>query len=651
MHPSAVLASLLCLATTQFAVPVEAIKATSLKLRSSPHVDLNYLAKRDYITTTFRPNNETVFGFYVDVLVGTPPQFFSLAFSTSSTTWLPSPKNFTVKRFCDENATGNEFWSCFYNNFYQPNRSSTYTPKRGELDNSYGTGLFAKGTWGSDVFKINQLTIPEVSFGLATNFTSAAELGLGVDFTRGSSPYPSLPEIMATDNAINLILYSIYINDIRSDGGEIFFGAIDEAKYEGTLATFDSRTVGRVDIQGVYWIDPDGKNTTLADSQDIGSQSVAEIQLGTPSLWVPNSVYRGLINAIPALTFSTAYEAYTVDCAVADADLGSVQFDLGDTIISVPARQILVEYPTGSGVCIFTLYQSSKPRTTSPDFLLGTPFLRSAFTVFDYTNNRTSIAQSVANSTSSTLREVPEGGILALSQRSGPSGTPTDTPTDTPTNDPNSSGTSSSTPSVSVVPAGNGGSETPIAAIVGGSLGGAAALIIAGVLIWLFVTRKKKDSETDMPLPPAQNFPPAPPQTFPPAQNFPPAHPGGLGPTEPQFAGYKPAEPQMGTVQHTYGVAPRGSQPPTNSVTSPPTSYNENWGGFGAGQPTNNGRPPSTVSGNSVEGYWQDGANYGGSPGQQPAPTGGQNANGLPSPPLNATGVYGSYGYSGYNQY
>ncbi|KAF3195400.1 hypothetical protein TWF225_003786 [Orbilia oligospora] len=637
MHPSAVLASLLCLATTQFAVPVEAIKATSLKLRSNPNVDLK-LTKRDYITTTFRPNNETVFGFYVDVLVGTPPQFLSLAFSTSSTTWLPSPRNSNATEFCEDNATGNKFWSCYYNSFYQPNRSSTYNSKRGRLNNNYGTGLFATGTWGSDVFKINQLTIPDVSFGLATNFTSAAELGLGVDFSRTFSPYPSLPEIMATEGAINLILYSIYINDIRNDGGEIFFGAVDEAKYEGNLATFESNTVGRVNIKGVYWIDPDGVNSTLADSSDIFAKDVAEIQLGTPSLWVPNSVYRGIINAMPALTYSTAYEAYTVDCTVADSDLGSLQFDLGDTIISVSARQILVEYPTGSGTCIFTLYQSSKSRATSPDFLLGTPFLRSAFTVFDYTNNRTSVAQSVANSTSSTLREVPEGGIVAMGQRPGDpsSGTPTNTPTSTSSNGPNVSG--SNGPSVSVIPAGNDDAGTPIAAIVGGSLGGAAALIIAGVLIWLFVTRKKKTVEPDMPFPPAQNFPP------------PPPGPHDVGPTDPNLTGYKPAMTTTATAQHTYGVVPL-SQPPSATITSPPTSFHDNWGrpGFGAaGQSMSNPRPPSTVSGNSVEGYSQDLSSYGGNPGQLP---GGQNANGMPSPPLNATGVYGNYGYSGYNQY
>ncbi|EPS38988.1 hypothetical protein H072_7250 [Dactylellina haptotyla CBS 200.50] len=111
--------ALVLAATTQFAQSVGAIKATSLKLRTNPKADLR-LTKRDYITTTFRPDNETVFGFYVDVLVGTPPQFFSLAFSTGSTTWLPAPKNTTVKKFCDSNATGNSFWSCYYKNFCEP---------------------------------------------------------------------------------------------------------------------------------------------------------------------------------------------------------------------------------------------------------------------------------------------------------------------------------------------------------------------------------------------------------------------------------------------------------------------------------------------------------------------------------------------------
>ncbi|KAK6352311.1 hypothetical protein TWF730_009141 [Orbilia blumenaviensis] len=626
-------ASLLCLATTQFATSVEAIKAVSLKLRSNPKADLK-LTKRDYISTSFRPNNETVFGFYVDVLVGTPPQFFSLAFSTSPVTWLPSPKNYTVEEFCDENATGNQFWSCHYDTFYEPNKSSTYVPKRGTLNNVYGNELFARGTLGSDVFKINQLTVPDVSFGLATNFTSAAELGLGVDFARAFSRYPSLPEVMAADGATNLVLYSIYVNDIRNDGGDIFFGAVDEAKYEGMLATFESSRVGRVNVNGVYWIGPDGNNSTIADSQDLGDQNVAEIQLGTPSLWLPNSIYRGLVEAIPVLTFATSYDAYTVDCDVANSDLGNIQFDFGESIISIPVRQMLVEYPTGSGVCVFTVYQSTKTRATSADFLLGTPFLRSAFTVFDYTNNQTSIAQSVANSTASTLREVPEGGILAMSQRSG------NPPPETPPQR-NPSGSATSSPTVSVVPSDNNDSGPPIAAIVGGSLGGAAALIIAGVLIWLFVTRNKKDTEPEMPLPPAEAFPPRPQ-----GHGF-DTRPQDMGPTDPNLTGYKP---QMTAVQHTYGApSSQASQPPgATQITSPPTSYHENWGnsGFAAGHPTNNGRPVSLVSRGSTTGsYGQDLSIYGGQQGQ------GGSQNGMPSPPLNATGVYGNYGYSGYNQY
>ncbi|KAK6531849.1 hypothetical protein TWF694_003014 [Orbilia ellipsospora] len=667
------------LATTQ---SVGAIKATSLKLRTNPNANLR-LTKRDYITTTFRPNNQTVFGFFVDVLVGTPPQFFSLQFSTSTTTWLPSPKNTTVKKFCDQNGTGDSFWSCFYPNFYNPKASSTYKARNGTLNNYYGTGLFAKGTYGSDTFKINQLTIPSVYFGLANNYTNAAELGLGVERPRVLSPYPSLPEVMADEGAINLIMYSVYVNDIRNDGGEIYFGAVDDAKFSGTMATYDSKTVGQVPVTGVFWIDgKSGKNSTLSGGTGSGTSGggqVGEIQLGTPALWLPNDVYSALINSIPALTYATAYEAYVVDCGIDDSELGTLQFNIAGQFISVSARQILVEYPTGSGNCVFTLYQTEQQSLSDPEYLLGTPFLRAAYTVFDYTNNRTSIAQSIANSTASTLVEVPEGGILALPQQSG-LGTPTTTiatqstlPTlsgnPTPTSTPTAASTSS-------------GKSTSVGAIAGGTIGGVALIAIAGILFF-FCRRKGKES-------PGMNEAPPP-----------PVHQDDLGSPGNKEAGYthsvaayrstpvSPVYPNpippiamgMGAGQHSYGITPQTQQPPPpqpqhqgypplpplQHVNAPPSSYHENWGGgggavspggysnsgggggggytdrgFSSSGTNNNGRPSSAVSGSTAGSggpyNGPDLSSFGGQPGMQ--------ANGL-----NAQGVYGNYGYSGYGTY
>ncbi|KAK6337904.1 hypothetical protein TWF696_001382 [Orbilia brochopaga] len=634
---SAVLMSLLCVATTTRFTHALDPKSASLKLRPNPLPNTR-LTKRDYIATTFRPDNETA-AFYVDVLVGTPPQFFSLALSTDSATWLPSPENKNATKFCEQDATSNSYWSCFYDHFFEPNSSSTFRPQPGELDRNYGTGIFAEGTWGSDIFKINQLTISNVSFGLATNWTTGGKLGLGVGYDKEGSPYPTIPEIMASESDINSILYSVYINDIRSDGGDLYFGAVDDAKYNGTLKSWDDFEVSQVPVSGVYWIAPNGTNSSLTGGLT-RSNDVGELQLGTPSLWLPNSVYSSLINSIPDLRYSAAYEAYTLDCQSADSDMGTLQFDIDGVVISIAVRQILLEYPPGSGFCVFTAYQNENAGLTGPDYLLGTPFLRSAYSVFDFTNNLTSIAPSIANSTSSNLREVPPGGVAALSQQASPTSSPIDTSTASPTMlPPNATTTATSSSS---------DKTTNIPAIAGGTIGG-VALIIAGIIAFLLVRRRRSQPQTDMPQPPMQDSGPVGGLPQPQAASNSPYGPG-TGSTAPFPQAepygyvsqlYKPPDAQPSqTVQHAYGH-------PNNyaagaSTSHAPSSYHESWGsaavppGTGGNGTGNGGRSASMVSGSSAT-YAQDLSSYSGGPGI--------------SPPLNAHGGYEHNSYNSYTGY
>ncbi|EWC44963.1 hypothetical protein DRE_01022 [Drechslerella stenobrocha 248] len=653
--------------TTTTTTTTSTAKAVTLQLRANPAPDIR-LTKRDYIASSFRSDSQAA-SYFVDVLVGTPPQFFPLALSSGSTTWVPSPRDTDSRRFCANRATGNEFWSCFYPNFFEPNKSTTFVPyANSRFDRTYGSSrIFAKGSWGSDVFQINQLTIANVSFGLATNWTTGGKLGLGVGLDRSVDSYPTIPEVMAADNAINLVLYSLYVNDIRNDGGGIYFGAVDQSKYTGSLRSYDSLEVGQVPVTGVYWISASGTNTSLTGEQ-VRSDDVGELQLGTPSLWLPNNVFTALVNLIPGLTYQQSYEAYTMQCG-ADLNLGVLQFDLDGMLISIGLRQILLEYPPGSGLCVFLAYQNSY---SGPKYLLGTPFLRSAFSVFDYTNNQTSIAPSVANSTSSSVREVPAAGVRALPQ-SGQSGDVA-SPSPTTALDPSPSATSIAA-----------STKPNVAAIAGGTVGGIVAIAIIASLAWFFIRRRNQQQQQqapDMPLPaPAERGDPFPysqdaispiatTQPSAPHYNF----------TQPQ---YKP--PEMTTTNIT-AISPASAStpshhyaynfPPANTYVDahahpyvepvhpyadptthpyqqphPPTSYHESWSAAAAMQQrnstdrrtpslasTNSGTyvPPaldlSTYGGGAMDamptnfGGGYDGGNGGGGQGQQGYPThGGHN--------------------------
>src|SRR6202035_321064 len=58
----------------------------------------------------------------------------------------------------------------------------------------------------------------------------------------GTSAYPNLVDQMVTQKLIQSRTYSLYLDDISASTGNILFGGVDTAKFQGTLATFPINT-------------------------------------------------------------------------------------------------------------------------------------------------------------------------------------------------------------------------------------------------------------------------------------------------------------------------------------------------------------------------------------------------------------------------
>src|SRR4051812_18842950 len=140
------------------------------------------------------------------------------------------------------------------------------------------------GVYGRDELMLNQVTVSNQTIGLATNFSTSATLGVGIWQDPNSYQYTSFLQNLQTQGQINSLIYSVYLNDIAGNG-DIYFGAVDETKFWGELHNFENPASygGLVPIDGVFWVDKNGTNTSLAASggSTNGSIQFGNIQLGT----------------------------------------------------------------------------------------------------------------------------------------------------------------------------------------------------------------------------------------------------------------------------------------------------------------------------------------------------------------------------------
>ncbi|RCK59238.1 Candidapepsin-10 [Candida viswanathii] len=99
----------------------------------------------------------------------------------------------------------------------------------------YPDGSAASGKLDRDDIRFGNDTLIEQLKFVTVHETSAKMSVLGIGIADSSSK--SLPVQVRRQGYIKKTVYSIYVNGSDAENGSILFGAIDHAKYEGTLAT------------------------------------------------------------------------------------------------------------------------------------------------------------------------------------------------------------------------------------------------------------------------------------------------------------------------------------------------------------------------------------------------------------------------------
>eukprot|EP01089_Gocevia_fonbrunei_P011266 TRINITY_DN2445_c0_g1_i1.p1 TRINITY_DN2445_c0_g1~~TRINITY_DN2445_c0_g1_i1.p1 ORF type:complete len:397 (+),score=80.28 TRINITY_DN2445_c0_g1_i1:70-1260(+) len=299
-----------------------------------------------------------------NITIGTPPQGpFAVVFDTgSSNLWIPS--------------TGCTFAGCLGKHKYNNSASSSTTPANCQpLFIPYGTG-FMLGFETTDVVEVGGVVVKNQVFGEAYYLAAFFEdvpidgiLGLAFQDIASDSAVPVFDN-MISQNLLKADLFSVYLSSTPNDTTSVvLFGEIDSNLYTGDLLY---TTV----IIPSYWLILMGDmsvGSKKIDSCEFDSECLVVVDTGTSIIVGPTYDIQGVINAI-------GYVA--PDCSNRKS-LPTISFNIAGKDLPLSSDYYIIEQPnntTGAPECVLGLEGSD---LVAPLWILGDPFLRAYYTVFD----------------------------------------------------------------------------------------------------------------------------------------------------------------------------------------------------------------------------------------------------------------------------
>jgi hypothetical protein len=249
-----------------------------------------------------------------------------------------------------------------------------------------------------------------MQFGIG--YTSSSPEGiLGIGYTInevqvnrfGLDAYPNLPQKLKNDGTISSVAYSLWLNDLDASTGSILFGGVDTDKYSGSLSTLPILQESGVYAEFIIALTDMGigNNKTALFSN---SNVPVLLDSGSSLMYLPDSVVTALYTRFNA-RYDSSQGAAFVDCDLANQS-GSLEFGFSGVTISVPYNELVIvaAISRGQPVCILGIAPAGKSVS-----VLGDTFLRSAYVVYDLSNNQISLAQTNFNATSSSIKEIKAG--------------------------------------------------------------------------------------------------------------------------------------------------------------------------------------------------------------------------------------------------
>lgn len=231
---------------------------------------------------------------------------------------------------------------------------------------------------------------------------------------QGVTPYENLPEAMVSAGLIKASAYSLWLNDLESSTGSILFGGVNAGKYHGTLVSVPIEQEGNeyvefvISMDQIGYVASDGSSTNWTTD----SGTTALLDSGTSLIYLPDSITEDIYSAVGA-TYYDQYQLAYAPCATSGQG-GSLNFTFGSAVIAVGMNELFLNSTTsdgseatfqdGTAACIFGVLPASD---STP--VLGDTFLRSAYVVYDMSNNEIGLANTNFNSDEDKIYEITNG--------------------------------------------------------------------------------------------------------------------------------------------------------------------------------------------------------------------------------------------------
>ncbi|KAI9901344.1 hypothetical protein N3K66_003161 [Trichothecium roseum] len=311
------------------------------------------------------------YSYFIKVKLGSDSkELYMLIDTGAGSSWVMGPD-------CDTEA-------CTMHDSFGADDSTTFEDTGDNFTINYGTGQ-VKGTLAKDTISVAGMSF-EYDFGVASStssdFVSFAFDGiLGLSMTDAANQ--NFLEAVAESGDVDANIFSVALAR-AADGentGEIKFGGINDAKYEGDIAYTELSSEDgdwAIEIEDVKY-----------DGSKSGAGGVdAYIDTGTTFIFGPKDLVKKVHSVVPDATSSDGM-FYTVPC-----DSGPLTFTFSGKDIEISTKDWIS--PKGSdGSCTSNIYGQE---VVKGSWLLGATFIKNVYAVFDKDKKRIGFAQHVEDS-------------------------------------------------------------------------------------------------------------------------------------------------------------------------------------------------------------------------------------------------------------
>ncbi|AOW00990.1 aspartic peptidase domain-containing protein [Yarrowia lipolytica] len=312
----------------------------------------------------------------VALQLGSPAQNFNVLLDTGSSDLWVYASNDTQD--CENNA-------CAFTGTFNADQSSTYQFLNDDFSIHYVSGS-SVGNWGTDTLHIGGVSLTDFQFAAAASAGGGqGVLGISLQGSESVPPgnqYENFPLKLKSDGYIDRAVFSLYLDDLSSSTGNLLFGGVDKAKYEGDLAVLPltSSAAFQVAYSGI----------SVGQNSYGGGNAV--LDSGTSYTYIPDQDFQQLAQDLNFQETDQSTGLPIIDCDSNEP----VTFSFDGKDIVVPSSQMVIPLSTLVGddsetQCVFGIQSAA---STQDYVLFGDTFLRAAYVVYDLDQEQVGIAQA-----------------------------------------------------------------------------------------------------------------------------------------------------------------------------------------------------------------------------------------------------------------